>query len=162
MAKNELSLAKRALLEKWRKGQFKEDRLTVTSRPSDSPIRLSFPQQRQLFLELLDRDTAVNNLSVFIELAGQLDVSVLEQSANQIFDRHEVLRTQYSFGQGMPVPQVLSEYSFKLPIIDLQEYTFNEQEEKACELAEQEVLKPFNLAQAPLIRLQLYLLSNQK
>ena len=80
----------------WRSGWLAKLKIIATSiprRPSDSPVPLSFPQQRQLFLELLDRGTAVNNLSVFLELTGKLDLAALERSANQIFARHDVLRT---------------------------------------------------------------------
>ena len=98
MSKKNLSEAKRALLEKWLLGQLNDDTTCIPRRPLNSPIPLSFPQQRQLFLELLEPGTAVNNLSVFLELKGKLDLTALEQSANQIIARHDVLRTRFSFG----------------------------------------------------------------
>ena len=161
MSKNELSPAKRALLEKWLKGQVGQKSTTISTRPPDSRITLSYPQQRQLFLELLDRGTAVNNLSVLLELTGRLDLGKLENSAKRIFNRHDVLRTKYIFGRGLPEPQILSDYSFTIPIVDLRKYDLNVRKTKARELAEKEVIKPFNLNQTPLIRLQLYVLSNE-
>jgi len=158
----ELSPAKRALLEKWLKGQTNEDTTSIPRCPLNSPVPLSFPQQRQLFLELLERGTAVNNLSVFLELRGKLDLSVLEQSTNQIIARHDVLRTRFSFGLGMPAPEVLADLMITLPIVDLQEIDVTEQVAEARRLAEKEVLQPFDLTQAPLIRLKLYVLSNGK
>jgi len=162
MTKKELSPAKRALLEEWLAGHIKDNSTSIPRRPSNSPVPLSFPQQRQLFLELLDRGTAVNNLSVFLELTGKLDLTALEQSANQIFARHDVLRTCYSFGQGLPASEVLDDTLFSLPIVDLQHYNVNDRETRARKLAEEEVLKPFDLTQAPLLRLQLYVLRKEK
>ncbi|WP_020539103.1 non-ribosomal peptide synthetase [Lewinella cohaerens] len=153
----ELSPAKRALLEKWRKGQqLSSNSQEIARRPENSPLSLSLPQQRQLFLELLDRGTAVNNLSVLIELKGKLDVAALEQSANQILGRHEVLRTSFKLGLGAPVPEVTTALAFQLPLVDLQQQKGTTPEQEARRLAEQEVLQPFDLSQAPLIRLQLY------
>lgn len=155
MTDKKLSPTKRALLEKWKKGkQAKRPDVGIPKRPVDSPIPLSLPQQRQLFLELLDRGTAVNNLSIFIELKGKLNHVALEKSANQILARHDVLRTRFILGMGNPEPEILDSFSLSLPVIDLQKEA--QPEEAARTLAEKEVLIPFDLGQAPLIRFQLY------
>lgn len=159
----ELSPAKRALLEKWLKGQqSKKDEPEIPRRPPNDPIPLSLPQQRQLFLELLDRGTAVNNLSVLIEMKGKLDLAALKQSANQILARHDVLRTCFTLAQGTPVPEIMDEIRLNLPVVDLQKREDFEPEKEARRLAEQEVLQPFELSQAPLIRLKLFSLGNEK
>lgn len=159
----ELSPAKRALLEKWLKGQQPDKHLPEIPRsPRDSPIPLSFPQQRQLFLELLDRGTAVNTLSIFIALRGKLDVAALNQSANQIIARHHVLRTRFSMGQGSPTTDILEHIMITIPSIDLQQLEGTAGEKEARRLAEKEVLQPFELSQAPLIRLKLYKLGPEK
>jgi amino acid adenylation domain-containing protein len=157
----ELSPAKKALLEKWLQGKAKTISATISKRPEDAAVPLSFPQQRQLFLEMLERGTAVNNLSVLIELKGKLSPDALEQSANQILQRHETLRTEFSFGAGLPEPKILTELKISLPVIKLKENAPSEQKSEARRLAEKEVLKPFDLTKAPLIRLQLYSLSDE-
>ena len=158
----ELSHAKRALLEKWLQGITNDDTISIHRRLPESPVPLSFPQQRQLFLEMLERGTAVNNLSIFLEIRGNLNFAALEQSANQIIARHDVLRTRFSFGQGIPSPEVLDDLMITLSIIDLQETDVMEQMTEARHLAEKEVLLPFDLTKAPLIRLKLYVLSKEK
>jgi amino acid adenylation domain-containing protein len=160
MAKNDLSPAKRALLDKWMKGQINDINSSIPARPKDEQPALSFPQQRQLFLELLDRGTAVNNLFAFLELSGKLDLEALEKSANRILERHEVLRTKYHFGRGMPEIEILPHFTFKLPVIDLRKIELDKQRTEAQKLAEKVVLKPFNLTRAPLIHLNLFVLSN--
>lgn len=158
----DLSPAKKALLEKWLQGKAVAKPATgIPKRPEGSPVPLSFPQQRQLFLELLDRGTAVNNLSVLIDLKGELDQELLENSANQILKRHEALRTQFSLGTGLPTPEILEDLTLSIPQIDLQKMESGAQAE-ARRLAQEEVLIPFDLTQAPLIRLKLYALSAQE
>ncbi|MDB4286020.1 amino acid adenylation domain-containing protein [bacterium] len=153
----ELSPTKRALLEKWLQGQQSaNDVPVIPRRPQNSPIKISFPQQRHLFFELLDRGTAVNNLSTLLKLKGKLDLDALDKSANQILARHEVLCTRFSFGLGIPTPEVLNDFQFTIPIVDLQEFDIKGQEAEARRLAEKEVLQPFDLSQAPLMRLKLY------
>ena len=99
---------------------MKDPTLTIPRRSLNDPVPLSFPQQRQLFLELLERATAVNNLSVFLELNGKLDIAALAQSANEIIARHDVLRTYFSFSEGLPTPEVLTDSAITIPIVDLQ------------------------------------------
>lgn len=158
----ELSPAKKALMEKWLQGKAAGKKTEgIPKRPVGSPVPLSFPQQRQLFLELLDRGTAVNNLSILIELSGELNLQLLENSANEILKRHEALRTQFSLGIGLPKPEILETLSLTIPVLDLSDELTDKQGE-ARKLAEAEVLIPFDLAQAPLIRLRLYALNPQE
>jgi amino acid adenylation domain-containing protein len=162
MADKNLSPAKRALLEKWLQGQLKDDTTSISRRSLNSPVPLSFPQQRQLFLELLEPGTAVNNLSVFFKLEGKLDIAALEQSANKIIARHDALRTRFSFGNGLPTPEIIIDPKVIIPIVNLQQFDINEQMAEARRLAEKEVLKTFDLTKAPLIRIKLYVLNNEK
>ncbi len=162
MVNKNLSSAKRALLEKWLQGQTGNDTTSIPPRPPNIPVPLSFPQQRQLFLELLEPGTAVNNLPILLKLNGKLDLAALEQSANEIIARHDVLRTVFSFGIGLPTPEILNNLMIDIPIADLQKLNDVEQLTEARRLAEKEVLKPFDLSRAPLIRLRLYVLSNDR
>jgi amino acid adenylation domain-containing protein len=159
---NNLSPAKQALLEKWLHGQLENDSTSISRRPLNSKIPLSFPQQRQLFLELLERGTAANNLSIFLELKGKIDITALEQSANKIIARHDSLRTRFSFGSGLPTPEFVANVKITIPVIDLKHVATPEQMMEARQLAEKEVLIPFDLTRAPLIRLKFYLLNEEK
>ena len=158
----DLSPAKRALLQKWMQGQSNGHPTSITKRPAGSPSLISFPQRRQLFLELLSPGTPVNNLSVFLEIKGKLNVSVLEQSANKIIARHDILRTCFSFNTGLPVPEILPACEILLPVDDLRNFNQAEQIIIARQLAEKEALRLFDMTQVPLIRLRLYVLSEDR
>jgi amino acid adenylation domain-containing protein len=161
MNKN-LSPAKRALLEKWLQGESNGNSTSIPRVGSDVAIPISFSQRRQLFLELLNRGTAVNNLSVLLEIHGKLDIAALEKSANKIVARHDSLRTKFSFDRGLPTPEVLPVVRINLPIEDLQLIDVAGQMTKARQGAEKEVLRPIDIAEAPLIRLRLYKLNEEK
>ena len=133
---NNLSPAKKALLEKWLQGKLKDNTTSISRRPLNSKTPLSFPQQRQLFLELLERGTAANNLSVFLELKDKIDVVALEQSANKIIARHDSLRTRFSFGSGLPTPEVAADIKMTIPVIDLKQVAIPEQMIEARRFAE--------------------------
>ncbi|NNF20873.1 MAG: AMP-binding protein, partial [Saprospiraceae bacterium] len=157
----DLSPAKQKLLENWLKGNRPNDNpLDIPKRKDVNSIQLSFPQQRQLFMELLDRNTAVNNLSVLLKLKGCLNIVALKKCANEIIKRHEVLRTQFVLDKGMPSATLIQTLELSIPVIEMTKFHKQDLSEKVLELAEMEVLIPFNLSQAPLIRLKLYKLKN--
>src|SRR4051812_41228037 len=101
-----LSPAKKALLAKWLNGKADNVLAVIPPLPAGSPFSLSFPQRRQLFLELLNPGTAVNNLTVLLQLKGKTNLSALEQSANKIIARHDTLRTSFSLKSGLLSPVV--------------------------------------------------------
>lgn len=162
MINKNLSPTKRALLEKWMRGESNSYSATIPRRPVDSPSLTSYQQRRQLFLELFNRDTAVNNLSVFLELTGRLNISTLEQSANKIIARHDTLRTRFCFDQGLPVPEVLPELRATISIVHLEEFNGIEKRSRAQTHAERDVRIPFDLTNGPLIRIKLFALSEEK
>jgi hypothetical protein len=156
-----LSPAKRALLERWmREGTGAAVR--IARRPADAgPAPLSFVQEGQLFLELLDRGTAVNNLVVCKEMDGPLEAGVLEQSANAIVARHETLRTAFETGGALPRARVHEHAQLEIPIVDLQHLGDGAQEH-ALAAARAEAARPFDLSRAPLVRVRLYRLAPRK
>src|SRR4051812_8815255 len=114
MAKTNLSEAKAALLQKWIKGELNDSITTIPKRSLDNQLSLSYTQQRQLFLEMLQPGTAVNNLSTLLELKGKLDVAALEQSANKIIVRHDALHTCFLFNKGLPSPKIISDVKINI------------------------------------------------
>ena len=148
---NELSPSKQALLAKWARTGAGSDSGIPLASPGAGPMPLSFVQERQLFLELLDPLTAVNNLAVCVRLNGPLDVAALEGSANRIIARHETLRTSFDLSQGRAIPRLSLAVTIALGIVDLEKHRADRQVE-AVRLAELEARRPFDLGRAPLLR----------
>ncbi|NEO98541.1 MAG: amino acid adenylation domain-containing protein [Symploca sp. SIO2E9] len=162
--KSELSPAKRALLEKYLRGEVESDsRSNIISRRSSTvPVPLSFAQQRLWFLQQLEPDNPFYNEHLAIQLTGSLDVGALEQSLNQIVQRHEVLRTTFKMLDGEPVQIIAPSLTLTLLVLDLCQLPEVEQKTEVQRLATEHIQRPFNLVQGPLLRWTLLKLSEQK
>jgi len=114
---------------------------------------LSFAQRQLWFFERFAPATPTYNITIAIQLQGNLDVTALQQSLNEIAQRHEILRTSFGVENGKPV-QILHSLTFDtLPCIDLQ--PLPEAEVEAQRLANEQAQTPFDLSQFPLWRAQL-------
>ena len=141
-------------------GELAQPPITRASRERVLP--LSFAQERLWFWEELQPGTATYTLTSAFRLVGDLDVSVLERSLNEIMRRHEILRTSYAAVEGHPV-QVIAPQSFvPLGVEDLSHLSESERDFEVRRLAGEEALRPFDLTQAPLLRVSLLRLGEQE
>ncbi|MEW6730834.1 MAG: amino acid adenylation domain-containing protein, partial [Acidobacteriota bacterium] len=139
-----------------RRQQRKLAQIPVRSARSESGIYpLSFSQQRLWFLDHLYPGLTVYNILAAVRLSGNLDLAALEKSLNEILRRHEALRTAFPTIDGQPVQKISSVGGLDLPIVDLSTLSLYEREVKVREIAQQESAYPFNLTEAPLLRVKL-------
>src|SRR5712691_11471629 len=118
----ELSWAKRALLEKYRRGNRRQSTTAtriIPRRDRGNVTPLSFGQQQMWLLAQLVGDTPVYNESVTIHLPGPLDVAAFEQSFNEIIRRHEAWRTSFPVVDGKLVQMIHPATTLTLPVVDL-------------------------------------------
>ncbi|TMC67300.1 MAG: non-ribosomal peptide synthetase, partial [Chloroflexi bacterium] len=126
--------------------------------PDGGVVPLSFVQERQLFLELLDPLTAVNNLAMCVRIGGSLDLARLTLSANRLLARHEALRTSFQTGRGRPGVTIAPSLEIDLGLVDLRAHEPDRLAE-AVRLATLEARRPFELDQAPLLRVRTFRLA---
>ncbi|SKB14961.1 non ribosomal peptide synthetase, involved in aeruginosin biosynthesis [Planktothrix sp. PCC 11201] len=131
--------------------------LAITPVGRDGDLPLSFAQQRMWFLHQMDSQNPSYNESPTIRLTGNLNIAVLEQSLNAIIERHEILRTTFPMIDGKPVQKILPSLQINLIVVNLQDLPSNQIEE----IIAQELQKPFDLTQAPLVRFTLLDLSQE-
>ncbi|MCV4281991.1 non-ribosomal peptide synthetase [Pseudomonas capsici] len=113
------------------------------------PLGLSYAQQRQWFLWQLEPQSTAYNMPVALRLNGSLDIDALEQSFTALIARHETLRTTFR-QNGEQAEQVVHPASvFTLPV----EQVPAGQTLEVC--VQQEVQRPFDLEQGPLLRVKL-------
>ncbi|WP_096595401.1 non-ribosomal peptide synthetase [Calothrix sp. NIES-2098] len=122
-------------------------------------ISLSFAQQRLWFLDQLLPNNPFYNIPAALHLKGSLNLAALEQTFNEIVQRHEALRTNFVMQSGQPVQVIKPTLKISLPIINLQQYPPAERETQAQKLITQEAQKPFNLATDPLLQVKLWQLN---
>ena len=118
-------------------------------------FQLSFAQQRMWFLHQLDSSSPFYNESLQIQIIGALNVTVLEQSVNEIIRRHEALRTTFPTIEGVPFQAIAPTLTITLPVMNLQGLT----EASVQQLVAREVRQPFDLVTGPLLRVTLLYLS---
>jgi amino acid adenylation domain-containing protein len=123
---------------------------------------LSFAQQRLWFLDRLAPGSSTYNIFGGIRLRGELDQTAFAQSLNAIVERHEILRTVFTTVDGRPAQVVSAAQPVSLSFIDLLGATEDERETKLRTLANDELSRPFNLSDGPLLRLILLRLNEEE
>lgn len=123
--------------------------------PRQQNLPLSFAQERLWFLEQLEPNNTTYNNPSAVRLTGFLNIRALEQSLNEIVQRHEVLRTTFTTVNGQPVQVITPTLTLKLPVVNLQELPETEREIEVLRLAVQEADQPFDLAKDILLRVKL-------
>src|SRR5215467_7586037 len=123
--------------------------------PATRSAPLSFAQQRLWFLDQYEPDNILYNIPSAIRLNGALDITALEQSLNEIVQRHEALRTTFSIVDDRPVQVINEPRDFRLTVIELRESSPEKKEASVARFAAEEARSPFNLAEGPLLRIKL-------
>ncbi|MBE9058098.1 non-ribosomal peptide synthetase [Sphaerospermopsis sp. LEGE 08334] len=140
------------------------EQLSIQPVPRDRDIPMSFAQQRLWFLDQFEPNSVVYNMPTALHLRGKLHSYALEQSLQTIIHRHEALRTNFTTIDGQPT-QVIREQGIGnreqgiVSIVDLQHLPKTEQEIAVEQLAQQQMMKAFDLKTEALIRVQLILLN---
>ena len=130
-------------------------------RPDAGPARLSFAQERLWFLDQINPDDVLGNLSRGVRLKGALDTEALKLASQAVVARHEILRTTFAKNEhhagtdGQPRQLVAEAIAIDLATIDLSLTPQAEREDKARTVARAAARKPFDLALGPLLRLGL-------
>jgi surfactin family lipopeptide synthetase A len=124
----------------------------VVSVARKSSLPLSFAQQRLWFFEQLTPGLSSYNLPSVYRIHGNLDVVALQKSFSEIVRRHEALRTIFPAVDGRPYQRICPPAPVPLEIVDLQHLPRQEREAAAHRLASEEIYRPFDLAQGPLLR----------
>ena len=123
---------------------------------TDTPLfRLSFAQQRLLFLDRLDPGTSAYNLTRVIRITGSLDVDGLRRAVNIIVDRHTSLRTRFVFDAGDGYQVVDAPVEQQVPLLDLSHVDEKDRMSEALRLVQRKGAESFDLATGPLFRLLL-------
>jgi hypothetical protein len=114
----------------------------------------SLAQQRLWFLEQLQVKSAAYNVHLGLWLRGPLVLDSLRSSLQEMIDRHDSLRTSFSFEGGELQQLVARSLALSIPIDDLTNSP--EPYAEAYRLAQQEVETPFVLHKAPLFRARVF------
>ncbi|MGH3982052.1 MAG: amino acid adenylation domain-containing protein, partial [Pseudonocardiaceae bacterium] len=117
--------------------------------------QLSFAQQRLWFLHEFAPDSTEYVTRVGLRLRGPLDLDALDVAFTALVARHESLRTTFEQVDGRAVPIVCPPYPVSTPVADLSGLAESEREAQLQQVLAAHSSEPFDLSQAPLMRVQL-------
>jgi tyrocidine synthetase-3 len=101
------------------------------------------PAQKRLYiLKQLDPGNTVYNITTIVTLEGEIDKHRLEQTCRKLIRRHESLRTSFHMIFDKPVQRIHENFNFEIEYFDFK-------------IAINQFLHPFDLSQAPLVRVGL-------
>jgi amino acid adenylation domain-containing protein len=126
------------------------------------PLAVSYAQERLWFLDQLLPNTPTYNIPGGVDLTGALQVGALEQSVAELVRRHEVLRTCFVEVDGRPAQQIAADIELDFPVVDLRGLPEVERLEQARRIALAEARRPFDLRVAPLLRVRLVRLEEDR
>ncbi|MBE9185299.1 amino acid adenylation domain-containing protein [Microcoleus sp. LEGE 07076] len=132
-----------------------EEKLNLPEETEVFVFPASFAQQRLWFLNQLAPGNPFYNVSTALRLTGSLNFIALEQTFNEIVQRHETLRTTFTLLEGELVQVIAPILTVPLPTIDLQNLSPAQQETAALQLATDAAQCPFDLAAGPLFKVTL-------
>ncbi|MDE1195030.1 MAG: amino acid adenylation domain-containing protein [Pseudomonas sp.] len=158
---HQLSVPLRVLFEAPRLADFAQriaqleqpaKQIELTARHASRAVQ-SFSQQRLWFLDQLQPGGHAYNLPGAVSLRGELNEAALQSAFDALTARHEVLRTRFAAGDGVPLQQIEPASAVHIERMDIgaeadHESAFNT-------LAQDFVKRPFNLSQSPVWRLAL-------
>lgn len=147
-----LSPAKRALLELRLKQTAAGAAQAIPPSVNRDAVPLSFAQQRLWFLDQLEPNSFLYNISKAVRLRGQLHVDVLEETLDAIVARHEALRTVFVSVDGSPVQVISATRSVKLARLDLAQLPEADREAEMQRVLNEELHRPFNLSRDVMLR----------
>jgi hypothetical protein len=119
-------------------------------------------QQSFWYLDRLEPGNPCWNIAVRFRIIGDLDVSILERSINEIVRRHEILRTRFAIIDGALAQIVHAKGKIFLPLDDLSHLdpAARDAEEERRTIADAAL--SFDLKTGPLLRTRLLKLAEQE
>ncbi|EHS59970.1 non-ribosomal peptide synthase/polyketide synthase [Paenibacillus sp. Aloe-11] len=115
---------------------------------------LSSAQKRLFILSQLEGGELSYNMPGILTVEGPLDRERLEQAFRSLIHRHGSLRTRFVTVNGEPVQQILTDVPFTVEYAELSE--------EEAEASLQQFVRPFDLGEAPLLRVGLIRIANER
>lgn len=120
-----------------------------------SPLPLSYAQQRMWFLHEIEPDNPFYNVPFGLHLQGAVSTPLAQKTLAEIIQRHAILRTTYRKFDGEVCQLIQERGYFEFSEQVLLSYSQNEQKKQLRELLYQETHRPFDLVQGPIVRAML-------
>ncbi|MDG9931286.1 amino acid adenylation domain-containing protein [Pseudomonas sp. GD04015] len=131
----------------------------MPTRQDAERIPLSYAQQRLLFLWQMEPDSTFYNVPMAVRLRGELDSGAMERALQALVRRHEALRTRFVSVDGSYYQEVLEEAPLRL---EMEACMAGLDEDALRARVRDELSRPFDLLQGPLLRAKLLRLADDE
>src|SRR5882762_2599982 len=128
----------------------------IRKRPNQDSAPLSFAQRQMWIIDQMTPGNPAYNVPYGYRLRGSLDLPALEDSFNEVIERHEPLRTTFAVKDGEPLQLIQPELKITIKVTALDHLAHEERENRLQALASEESVKSFDLSRLPLIRVSLF------
>ena len=137
--------------------EAREEAIVIIEKADRSnPLPLSFAQQRLWFIDQYQEGNSANyNMPAALQLKGDLDLNILQESFLRVIQRHESLRTCFETVDDQVYQKILEVDTFKIPLIKLEA-------DDVQSLISEESQTPFNLSSEIPIRAKCLKLSKNE
>ncbi|WP_394839059.1 amino acid adenylation domain-containing protein [Pendulispora rubella] len=165
---NEMSPAKRALLERWKRGGTEPSaRATiartdaaVTGAPREAPV--SSTQLRSWYLDQVVPGSPAYNASFAFRFVGSLDRTALARALTEIVRRHETLRTTFPSVGGRTKQVIGVPFQVDVPFEDLAAIDAPQRAARMAQAKEAEARRILSLERGPLFATRLLRLAQDE
>ncbi|MGG3806588.1 amino acid adenylation domain-containing protein [Metabacillus fastidiosus] len=132
----------------------RENEITKAESTKNNCYPLSLSQKRMFILNELETEGTTYNIPFVMKLKGYFHLNVFENAFKILINRHEGLRTAFVTLNGEPVQKIEKEVKFNIEYGDLDGGNLLERIT--------EFIRPFNLAKAPLLRVEILKVNNEE
>jgi tyrocidine synthetase-3 len=115
---------------------------------------VSSAQKRMFLLQLLEEESTAYNLPGMLSIEGPLDAERVKDSLSLLVQRHEALRTSFVVMDGIPLQRIHEQLELEVPMV--------EASVEQLPLIMRKFIRPFDLYEAPLLRVRLVKLGEEQ
>lgn len=133
----------------------------VTRRSPGGRAQLSLAQQQIWLHAQLAPNVPMYNEALIFEHTGGVDLEAIEEGWRGIVRRHAILRTRFPMEDGAPIQEIVDQ-GVELRLTDLGESQAESREAEVLRILQDEVQRPFGLAEEPPVRARLLHLPRER
>ncbi|TCP59201.1 amino acid adenylation domain-containing protein [Tumebacillus sp. BK434] len=130
--------------------------------PRKEEIPVSSAQERVWFVHKMNPDNRAYAAQAMMRLQGDLRRDVLERALTAVVERHEMFRTTFQEADGRPAQKIHPPFAVKVPVVSLLAVPVAERESCLTGLMQDEMARPFDMRELPLVRWTLYQVGAQE